>query len=325
MPNASANLALPNKSPRKDTVSLKHLANGVNVKASPDWMRLSGAEFNARSVEGGYAHLRSYTAEYREWGEGPPLVLVPGLAGGVEILGGLARLLAKQFRVIAYQLRGEDDCFALRRSFNLDDLADDLVEFLDWRCLENPALLGVSFGGVVALQLAMRYPHRISALALQGVGAGLERGLLQRVASIVLSRYPLPPDNAFVNQFFSLLFGRRQERGPLLDFVTRQCWQTDQGVMAHRFQMVERLDVRSRLSRVHVPTLAIAGDRDLFVSERSLRDLTSGIRNARPVRIKSAGHLAMITHAARVAEEVCGFLQPAGYPEENVLSEPKSS
>jgi pimeloyl-ACP methyl ester carboxylesterase len=272
-------------------------------------------------VEGGYAHLRSYTAEYREWGEGPPLVLIPGLAGGIELLGSVARLLAKRFRVITYQLRGEDDCFALRRDFKLDDLADDLVEFLDWRCLENPAVLGVSFGGVVALQTAVRCPNRISALALQGVGAGLERGLLQQVASIVLSRYPLPPDNAFVNQFFSLLFGRRQERGPLLDFVTRQCWQTDQGVMAHRFQLVERLDVRSRLGRVQVPTLAIAGDRDLFVSERSLRDLTRGIRNARQVRIKGAGHLAMITHAGRVAEEVDRFLLPAGSLEENALTE----
>src|SRR5438128_9593098 len=149
----------------------------------------------------GCAHLKHYTVRYREWGEGPPLVLIPGLAGGFELLGPLARLLAEHYRVISYQLRGEDDCFTLRRRFGLPDLVSDLAEFLDWHCLERPAVLGVSFGGVLAAEFAARYPARLSALALQGVGARFERGLLQAVAGTVLSRYPLPADNPFINQF----------------------------------------------------------------------------------------------------------------------------
>jgi 3-oxoadipate enol-lactonase len=281
----------------------------VHVKATYEWTQISGARFSA-GFERGYAQLGGYTAEYREWGQGSPLVIVPGLAGGVELMGPLAQLLGEHFRVISYQLRGEDDCFALRGCFDLNDLTEDLAEFLDWHCLEMPAILGVSFGGVVALELASRFPGRIAALALQGVGAGLEAGLLERVASIVLSRYPLPADNPFVNQFFNLLFGARQKPGPLFDFVTRQCWQTDQGVMAHRFRLVERLDVRPQLARIRVPTLAIAGDRDLFVSARSLTRLTQTVANARQVRIKGAGHLAAVTHSTRVAEEVRRFLQP---------------
>ena len=116
------------------------------------------------------------------------------------------------------------------------DLVDDLAEFLDWFGLERPAVMGVSFGGVLALELAARQPHRLESLIVQGVGARFEKGLLQQVAGMVLSRYPLPSDNPFVNQFFNLLFGSRQKPGPLFQFVTRQCWQTDQGVMAHRFQ-----------------------------------------------------------------------------------------
>src|SRR3979409_640551 len=122
------------------------------VKASAKWLDSSSAAFSAGSGRSGCAHLKHYTAEYREWGEGPPLVLVPGLAGGFELLGPLARLLADNFRVLSYQLRGEDNCFALRRPFGLMDLVNDLAEFLDWHCLETPTLLGVSFGGIVALE-----------------------------------------------------------------------------------------------------------------------------------------------------------------------------
>src|SRR5204862_7158542 len=132
----------------------------------------------------------------------------------------LARVLARDFQVISYQLRGEDDCFALRRRFDLGDLVEDLNELLDWFGLERPALMGVSFGGVLALELAIRRPGRMRALALQGVGPRFEPGLLQQVAGTVLSRYALPTDNPFAHQFFNLLFGGRQKPGPLVDFVT---------------------------------------------------------------------------------------------------------
>src|SRR5262249_27413384 len=158
----------------------------------------------------------------------------------------LARRLARHFRVISYQLRGEDDCFALRRPFDLSDLVGDLHEFLDWHGLESPALLGVSFGGILALEFAARHPARLDRLIVQGVGARYERSLLPRVAGTVLARFPLPADNPFINQFFNLLFGGRQERGPLFEFVTRLCWQTDQSMMAYRLRLVEQFNMDQR-------------------------------------------------------------------------------
>src|SRR5689334_9859718 len=119
-------------------------------------MAASDAAFSAGAGRPGFAHLKHYTARYCVWGDGPPLVLVPGLAGGFELLGPTARLLARHFTVISYQLRGEDDCFALRQRFDLADLVDDLHEFLDWMGLEAPPVMGVSFGGVLALELAAR-------------------------------------------------------------------------------------------------------------------------------------------------------------------------
>jgi pimeloyl-ACP methyl ester carboxylesterase len=279
------------------------------VQASLDWLTGSGAEFSPGSGRSGLAHLKHYTAEYCVWGEGPPLVLVPGLAGGFELLGPLARLLARDFQVISYQLRGEDDCFALRQRFSLADLVEDLREVLDWFGLERPPILGVSFGGVLALELAMRWPNRLQALIAQGVGARFERGLLQQVAGWVLSRYPLPSDSPFVNQFFNLLFGTRQRPGPLFEFVTRQCWQTDQSVMTHRFHLVESFDPGRRLHSVRVPVLLMAGDRDLLASPQSVRDLAGSITDARRVELPGCGHLAFVTRPERVAEEVNRFLQ----------------
>ena len=279
------------------------------MKASPAWLSAIGAEFSAGAGQSGCAQLTHYTVEYREWGEGAPLVLIPGMAGGYELMGPLARLLASEFRVISYQLRGEDNCFALRRPFGLHELANDLAEFLDWHCLENPIIVGVSFGGLIALEFASRFPHRLDKLAVQGVGSRFERSLLQTVAGTVLSRFPLPSDNPFINQFFNLLFGSPQKAGALFDFVTRQCWQTDQSVMAHRFHLAESFNMEGRLDTVRAPTLILAGQRDVLVTERSLRELKDGIPRSRLFRMAGCGHLAAVTHPERVAAEVVRFVK----------------
>lgn len=277
------------------------------MKASSEWLNAVGAQFSAGNGLSGYAQLTNYTAEYCEWGDGPPLVLVPGLAGGFELLGPLARMLATDHRVISYHLRGEDNCFALRRPFDLQDLVADLAEFLDWLCLENPTILGVSFGGVLALEFAARYPHRLDRLIVQGVGSRFEPGLIEQVASTVLNRFPLPADNPFVNQFFNLLFGARQDNDALFEFVTRQCWQTDQSVMAHRFRLVEGFNMDARLRRIRVPTLVLAGDRDVLVSPRTLAQLCDGLPHARFGRLPGCGHLAAVTHPEMVAAQVREF------------------
>lgn len=278
------------------------------MKATRQWFEVSGITYRPEGGRAGTAHLRHYAARYCVWGKGPPLVLVPGLAGGLELLGPLASALANDFQVIGYQLRGEDDWSALRQRFGLADLAADLGELMDWLGLERPALLGVSFGGVVALELLARQPWRARSVVLQGVGPRFEPGLLQRVAGMVLSRYPLPFDNPFVNQFFNLFFGRRQRPGPLFDFVTRQCWQTDQAVMSHRFGLVEQIDFTGRVGGVRSPALLLAGGRDLLVTAAGLRELAAEMPAGEARSLPGSGHLAFVTHPEQVADEARRFL-----------------
>ena len=276
--------------------------------ATEKWFSSSAAGFRANDGHSGVADLLHYNAHFCEWGRGQPLVLVPGLAGGFDLLGPLARELARHYRVISFQLRGEGDCFALRRRFDIGDLVDDLDEFINWFGLERPVVCGVSFGGVLALEYAARFPHSVEAVGVQGVGVRYERGLVQRIASLVLSGYPLPPNSPFVNQFFNLLFGSRQSR-PMFEFVTRQCWQTDQSVMAHRLHLVERCDLSPRLHRVTAPTRALAGDRDILVSPSSLDALCTALPDGCGELLPQCGHLAFVTHPRLVAEKWHAFIR----------------
>ncbi|MFQ3591761.1 MAG: alpha/beta hydrolase [Gemmataceae bacterium] len=276
------------------------------MKAVSDWLAFDRPLYRPEEI--GWVHLSGYMARYGIWGAGPPLVVVPGLAGGMELLQPLLQVLARRFRVYSYDLRGEDDSFALRRCFDLTDLANDLGELLDQFNLEAPPVLGISFGGGVAMELAFQRPARLRALLLQGIGPRFEPGFLQRLAGMVLSRYPLPADNPFFNQFFNLFFGMKQPPGPLFDFVTRTCWKTDQGVMAYRFRLIEQAVFTQRLRSIRVPTLLLAGERDVLVSRQSQNEMARQLADVRAVRIGGAGHLASVTHPERLAAEIYSFL-----------------
>ena len=279
------------------------------MKATENWTNGAGGKYSAKANKSAFVHLGEYTAELYETGTGDPIVLIPGLAGGFELLGPLARPLASDHHVYSYQLRGENDCFILRRPFDLDDLVEDFANLIDSLKLERPVVMGVSFGGIIALKYAIRYPNRVGRLVVQGVGARYERGLIQQIASTVLSRFPLPADSPFVNQFFNLLFGGRQKRDSLFEFVTQQIWQTDQSVMAHRFRLVEGLDLENQLHRIKAPTLVLSGDRDVLVSPGSLQPLCDEIPDVQFASLPNCGHLAFVTRPDLVVEHVSAFLK----------------
>jgi pimeloyl-ACP methyl ester carboxylesterase len=242
-------------------------------------------------------------------GRGDPLVLVPGLAGSWKLVWPLARSLSRHFEVYTYGLRGDRDSWSglgggPRRLQGVGEHAHDLAALIEHLGLKQPAVLGVSLGGAIALELAVEYPESLGALIVQGAEARFPRTMGSTIARHVLERFPLPSDNCFVNQFFHLLYGARPEPGPLVDFVVDRIWETDQSIMAQRLAQLESFDVSDRLWRIDVPTLILAGSRDVIVPTARQQALAQTIAGARSEIIPNAGHLGFLTHRAQVVHSV---------------------
>ena len=229
-------------------------------------------------------------------GQGDPIVLVPGLAGGWKLLAPLARRLARRHRVILPGLTRRS--VPARRA---PGRAIWAITPTTWReligqlGLERPTVFGVSFGGAVALELAVEQPHALGGLIVQGAEARFRTTLGATIARRVLERFPLPSDNRFVNQFFNLLHGGKPEPGPLVDFVVERCWETDQSVMARRIGLLESFDVSDRLWRIDVPTLVLAGTRDVIVPRVAAAGARLGDPR-RPVRGARRGRPRRLPH-----------------------------
>ena len=221
----------------------------------------------------------------------------------------LAERLARRFEVTVCGLRGDRFPTGGTWATDIADHANDLSEVIGRLGLERPTVLGVSFGGAVALELAVDQPGRVGGLILTGADSRFPTTLGSTIARRVLERFPLPPDSPFVNQFLNLLHGGRPEPGPLTEFVVEHIWETDQSVMARRLGLLANYDVSDRLWRVDVPTLVLGGSRDVIVPALRQKALAEAIPGGRFEALIGAGHLAFLTHQGEVARHVSRLVQ----------------
>jgi pimeloyl-ACP methyl ester carboxylesterase len=112
------------------------------------------------------ADVKDVRLRYYVGGEGPPLILVHGLAGAASNWIALAPLLAGRFRLLVPDLPGHAASSPLPAAASLDPFADRLVRLAAVEGFDRAAVVGHSMGGLVALRMAVSFPERVRALVL---------------------------------------------------------------------------------------------------------------------------------------------------------------
>lgn len=113
---------------------------------------------------------------YELHGQGPPLVLVMGI-GYDSSLWMLAQVpaLSQAFQVVLVDNRDAGRSSTARHAYTIADMADDLAGLLDGLRIRRSHLLGLSMGGMIAVEFALRHPDRLYWLVLSGTGAAPAR------------------------------------------------------------------------------------------------------------------------------------------------------
>ena len=242
-------------------------------------------------------------------GAGDPIVIIPGLAGGWRMMAPLARALSRRHEVFLVGLRGDGPNGACASGQSPEGHARDVANLVAELGLERPTVLGASYGGAVALELALRYPRCVGSLALFGVEARFRPNLGSAILLRALERFPLPRTSPFLNQFFNVLHGCRPEPSPLVDFIVQRTWETDQGVVAGRLRGLEGFDLTDRLWEIDAPTLVLSGTKDVVTLPSRQKDLASRLPDATYATLDGAGHVGFLTHRAEVATLVSRFVR----------------
>ena len=114
-----------------------------------------------------WADIRDLRVRYLDWGgDGPPAVLLHGLASSAHWYDLVAPHLREQYRLIAPDQRGHGQTTQADSGYDWATLAQDVVGLMDHLGLAGAAVFGHSWGANVALNVAARHPDRITALGL---------------------------------------------------------------------------------------------------------------------------------------------------------------
>ena len=247
-----------------------------------------------------------------ERGDGPCLVLIPGIQGPWEYARPAVEALAKYFRVVTFPLGM--GCGPA----GIDGEVERVEIMLDERRIVRAIVCGISYGGVVATRFAATRGARASALIVAsapGAGWHLKRRheIYARWPSLcgpcflVESPFRLTPElaAAFPERRARWRFARWQLQTMLAaPFSFSQ--------MAERAMLIGRHDIAADCERVSAPTLVVTGEAelDMVVPVESTATYAALIRGARTIVLERTGHLGTITRPSLFADTVNDFVQP---------------
>lgn len=245
-------------------------------------------------------------------GAGPPVLFIHGFLLARALWTSAATAVARHHhRAVLPDLRGHgatppiDAC-------SIADHADDCADLLDHLGIGEPAVVvGLSMGGIIAMEFFARYHTRVRAIALVDCRLAPEtaagRPVREAMARTALESGSLAAGGSLLDLAFA----------PEAPAALRDQWrailerQPPMGIAAGARALADRPDHMPTAARVDVPTLVVCGEQDAITPVDLMRGIAQAIPDSRFRTIPDAGHLTPIEQPAlfhRILLEFLGSL-----------------
>jgi 3-oxoadipate enol-lactonase len=273
---------------------------------------------NASSESEGFVTVGDIRMYYEIHGEGGPLLMIMGLGGHIldwECV--LPEKLAEGRQVIVFDNRGAGRSDQPAGPYGIAEMANDTVGLLDALGVERADVFGVSMGGMIAQEIAVRHPERIDRLILGATSPG---GDAQVLAPPEVQAYLEPRLDLTLHEalWWSAPAGFPQEFIDAHPDIVERKVQANMvypsSLEAYRAQLdaYRAFNIGDRISEISSPTLVLAGDSDILIPPENGWILADAIPEAEFRTIEGEGHLFWISHPNETFSAVAEFLEGAG-------------
>jgi poly(3-hydroxyalkanoate) depolymerase len=266
------------------------------------------------SATGPFVEVDGLQLRYSIEGVGPPLLLVSGIGANLDMWLPFRSQLA-DFETIAFDLPGTGESATPRLPIGMRGLARLTLHLLDVLGYRHTNLLGYSFGGLLAQQIAHLAPDRVDRLVLAATGCGVGAVPGEMRAMLTLATPSRYYSRSFLEQHGAELYGGRSRREPgvLADLAPARLGRppTPRGYI---WQLCATSGWTSLpwLRRLRQPTLVLAGDEDPVVPVINGRTLARLIPDSRLHVVRGGGHLLLLDQPHDVVPVVRRFLKKHG-------------
>jgi len=256
---------------------------------------------------------------YEVHGDGPPLLLVAGLASDVSSWQTVLPALSEHFRVILVDNRGIGRSVPEDAPVSVDLMADDCAALIDHLGYGPVHVLGHSMGGFTALSLAARYPDRVKKLVLAATG---EKSSFRNTLlfSDLADLYERGEDPAgFFRTVFYWIFSPAffEDEGTVKGAVEfALSYPFPQAPVSFRNQVnaIAAFDGRNLAASVSAPALVLSAAEDLLFASSAGRELAEKLPRGKYLSVEGAAHSIHAEKPKEFAEAVVSFLKEGENP-----------
>jgi len=240
---------------------------------------------------------------FRDWPstrlDAPSLVLLHGFAGHARSWDPFAEAMTDRYRVLALDQRGHGETgWAAADEYGVGNMAGDLESFVQALSLQSFTLLGLSIGGLVAMEYAGRCPKPLAACVFVDIGPEIDKSGSSRIQANVQAA------DTFASQEEAFAVARADNSRPP-EALHRQrsdtsLMRTEDGRWTHRYDRALRSPRNLRLpdpetawrscANIEAPTLIVRGELSDILSPQIAERMARTIPDARLATVTNAGH-----------------------------------
>ena len=252
---------------------------------------------------------------WESFGAGPAVLLIAGQGMTVDGWWATIPVLARSFRVIAFDHRDTGRSSHVLKPYSVAQLAHDAVAVLDGAGEARAHVYGISLGSLVAQELALRHPDRVEALVLgasSGGGFAAYKPSPTSFAQTFLVRAgamgPEEAEWAAVPYTYGERTRRLHTQRIGTDIAHRLSSPPTPLGYVHQAAAVAAHDAFDRLNQIAAPTLVVHGEEDVFIPPANALVLAERIPGAQLRLWPGAGHMYLIDEP-RADRDIARFLR----------------
>lgn len=238
-----------------------------------------------------FAYLNGIQIYYRIAGSGSPILLIPGGLSDQHVWDAQLPILARHHTVILADSRGQGRSTRTDEPITYRSMADDYVALLDYLHIDKVDLVGWSDGGIIGLDIAMRYPERLKSLFAQAANVTPDGNIGYAEA--------------------------RAEGKPVPELRHYESIEKE----IHALWANEPNYTDEDLSGIRVRTAIVIGDRDTAVSREHTEFIAHQIPGARLIILPDAGHGVPVENPRLYAHTVLRFIDGKNAEERTTASQ----
>jgi 3-oxoadipate enol-lactonase len=232
---------------------------------------------------------------YESTGSGPTVLLISGQGMTLDAWWRTVSELSGSFRLLTFDNRDVGRSSRSPWPYVVAQMADDAAAVLDAAGVERAHVYGLSLGGMVAQELALRYPERVQALVLGATTGGGPDAILakpQPLTFFVRVGAMAPEEAEWAAVPYNYGVRTRREHGERIaqDIAKRVEHQTDTLAYLHQVAAAASHNAVGRLGSIRAPTLVAHGAEDMVVPPRNGELLAKSIPGAELKLWPGAGH-----------------------------------